>query len=452
VCALCFAALIVLIISSEAQLGLLESVAITLLFQEVNRSACYANSSTMGGLFLLMGLCVPRLLKSPTWVSAAIAGVLFGVGGWCRLDSLVLAPCLLPLFWRKETPARAVALTSLAAAASLATLVILFRASDADFRDVFGVYSARVGYEDLGYRPTVVGLFEIASLGSLFLAGVGLLSSMLRRNFFPALLLVSVLAPTLFLYSRSVGTPKYLYYLTPALALLAAHGLGHILAARRLVLGACALGLVGLESLTGIRTTRVQVRRFDPQPTLASLSTFHLGPKRLQWVVGPGEVIANDDGFSLWTGLGYSGLVWHREKETAVEQIDGMHRAVDANPQLALLTTTYASYECAAGYLRQKGYRCEERVADRLDSRSHLDRWVDGARLCRLGWINQGDGAPEIFADYFSQSRGMPSYFFNDLGVPYATLLLKACPGAKLVGSRADGLFALYQLSGTGQP
>ena len=444
-CAMGFALLIALIVSSESGLGLLESLTVTLLFQEVSRAAFYGNSSTIGGFLVLLGLWVALNLRaSPPWAGVIAAGCLFGMGGWCRMDSLVLTPCLLPILWKEGNPVRAMGRTGLAALVSLAALLILCQASGVHLRDVLSAYAGRT--DDFGYRMTLIKFYEISSLGLLLLAAVGLAGSVMQRYYYPLWLLIAVLLPTLFLYSHSAGSPKYLYYTLPFVALLAAHGVRYILVSRRVGLGACIMALILAELFTGLRTTRVEFRRFTPRPTLISLSTFGVGGKRLQWVVGPGETIGNADGFSMWTGLAYAGIAWHREKETALTQIRSMREAIDSNARLALLTSTYASYQCAVGYLRQRGYRRASVSVDRLDPASHMDTWERAARVCWLAWINEGDSAPVVFAEYLRQFRGNPRYLFNDLGIPQARELLKSCPEAKLVGIRGDGFFALYEL------
>jgi len=443
-CALAFALLVASLISSLARLGFLESLSLTLLFQEVSRAAFYANSSTLGGFFVLLGLWLTIALRSSRWTTVSIAGILFGIGGWCRLDALALTPCLFPILLREERSIRSGLLTLTAALLSIVTLIVLLRVSDVSLRDIFGTYSGR--NSDFGYRNTVIGFYEIASLSLLFPVATGVFCCVSQRDHYPIALLAAVLVPTLFLYSHSVSTPKYLYYTVPFIALLAALGLRYIINFRGAWIGALLIGIVTVELITGIRTTRTETRRFTPEPTILALSNFRVGPKHLQWVVGPGEIISNADGLSIWTGLAYSGMVWHREKRTALEELGEMRGVITPHVGLALLTSTYASYQCAVGYLRQVGFNCESHGAYELDGSSHLDRWVNGDRLCWLAWINMGELAPRIFEKYRDSLKGVPTYFFNDLGTPYAKLLLKDCPNAKPLGSRTDGFFALYQL------
>ena len=445
ICAVAFAFVAASIVSRLTGLFFVESLALMLLCQEVQRAACYANSSTLGGLFALLGLWTLLQWRSPNFWSSIIAGSLLGLGGWCRLDALVVAPCLLVILCIKMAPRRAILLTGIAALACVATLGGLFAATHVTFRDILGVYSSRSA--TIGYRGTIVGFYEIGSLGIMLVAGLGVASCIRRREYWPLLLAAGGLAPTLFLYSKSVTTPKYLYYVTPLIALLAARGVQCVVASRSLWFGRVIVTVIAIEWLTGLRTTRTDFRRFTPEPTLATLTPINLGSKRLVWVVGSGEIIGNDDGFSLWTGLAYAGVVWHHEKQMALEQIGNMHRAIDANPRVAILTTTYASYQCAVGYLRQCGFSCTDQVIDRIDPASHLDKWTSGTKVCWLAWINEGTRASSLFTEYFQRFSGLPSYFFNDLGASYGKRLLAACPGASLVGTREDGIFALYRLA-----
>jgi len=444
-CAFAFAFVSAAFVSRLSGLGLVSSLTLTLLCQEVQRGGFYANSSTFGGLFVLLGLWSFLRVRRPGFASSVIAGVLFGLGGWCRLDALVLTPVLLVLAWHRTTPGRAIALTAAAAFSSLAALGALDAAAHVSPGEILGVYSGRSS--NLGFRSTIVGFYEIGSLGLFLAAGFGITSCLRRREYWPLLLAAGGLGPTLFLYAESVTTPKYLYYLTPILAFLAAEGVRAAVAMRRLWPGFLAVTAVAAEWLTGLRTTRTEFRRFTPEPTLAAIAPIHVGTKRLEWVVGAGEIIPNDDGFSLWTGLGYAGIAWHREKANALRQIGNLHQVIDRNPRLAVLTSTYASYQCAVGHLRQTGFSCADQLIDPIDPASHLDRWQSGPRVCWLAWINEGSRAPALFAEDARRFSGLPTYFFNDMGAAYAKLLLAVCPGASLVGDRDDGLFALYRLT-----
>jgi len=445
-CALLFAwiaAALISGLSGLSGLGFAGSLALALLCQEIQRAACYANSSTIGGCLVLAGLLVAA--RRPAGLGTlAIAGALFGLGGWCRLDSLVLTPALLVILWRRETPARALIMTLQSALVTMISLVVLFAAIHVSLREILGVYSARG--EERGYFRTLMGFHVVTSVGILLAAGWGAVICWRRHVFWPILLFVSVLIPTLYLYSKSLGTPKYFYYLTPFLALLAATGVRNIVTDRRRLLGGAVLIVAAAEWVTGLRTARTEVRRFTPEPTWTTSAPINIGSKRIVWVVGPGEILGNADGLELRTGLAFAGLVWHREKERALGQIAALHQAIDRHPRIALLTTTYASYQCAAGYLRQCGFECLTKRADDRDPASHLDRWTDGDRECWLAWINEGTAAPSIFADYAQRYAGFPTYFFNDLGRPYADLLLKGPFRVEAKNQRTDGFFTLYRL------
>jgi hypothetical protein len=51
-----------------------------------------------------------------------------------------------------------------------------------------------------------------------------------------------------------------------------------------------------------------------------------------------------------------------------------------------------------------------------------------------------------IFADYSRRYAGFPIYFFNDMGRPYADLLLKSPSWVETRDNRTDGFFTLYRL------
>ncbi len=383
ICATLFALLSAALIRAIGGIDFIPALVLALLCQEIQRAACYANSSTVGGCLVLAGLLVGARRADARTSRVVIAGVLIGLGAWCRLDALVLAPAFF-FFRHEETLHRAVIETLQAALVAILTLVGLYAMIHVGWRDIMEIYSGRD--TDAGYGRTFAGFYQVSSLGILLAAGWGAWICGRRREWMPGMLFLAVLAPSLFLYSKSLTTPKYFYYLTPFLAILAAAGVADFFKNRRRWLGGTILAVTVAEWLTGVRTTRTEFRRFTPNPTIATIAPVNLGSRRMVWVVGSGEVLGNDDGLSLRTGLAFAGTVWHSEKTRALDELAALQHVLETNPKLAVLTSTYASYQCTAGLLRVAGFECASRSEPIRAMRPAT--WIDGSKETGpAGWL-----------------------------------------------------------------
>jgi hypothetical protein len=453
-----FAILAAVLCTELAGSGFGMSLVMVLLCQEIQRAGFYANSSTMAGCLALGALLV--LVRRPAGLlPASAAGVLFALAGWARLDSLVVAPATLVVLWRKEPAPTAVAKTALVALVTVVLLFLLFKTSGLGPVEVFGCYSGGVSsFPHAGHYATLRGAARltmwITSLAGMAAAAVGLWQAVRWRRTWLICLLASVFIPTVCLYALILSSPKYFYYVTPFLALVTAAGLRTLWAppdgatsGRRSMGRAIVVVLAGamaLEYTTGLRTPKSEFTRFTPEPTWARIASLGDADSGWSWVVGPGEIQPHNDGFSLRMGLGFAGLVWHREKLEALGQLQLMRDAIDGNSKVAILTTTYLSYQCAVGYLRQKGFDCRPLEFDPRDGHSHVDVWERGKDTVWLAWINLGEHDVAIFEDYSHRFSGCPVYFFNDLGPFHAKRLLRDPSEWKSLGPRTDGFLALY--------
>jgi len=445
VCAALFALMSAAFIGAVCGVDFAPALVLALLCQEIQRAGCYANSSTVGGSLVLAGLLVGSRRRDARLGAVAIAGALIGLGAWCRLDALVLTPAFFFLRWNQKTLRRAVIETLQAALVAIVTLVALYAAIHVGWRDILEIYSGRD--TDAGYGRTLAGFYQISSLGILLAAGWGGWICCRRREFLPLALLLAVLGPSLFLYSKSLMTPKYFYYLTPFLAILAAAGATDLFKNRRRWLGGDDPGG------GGGRVVDRGAHHPDRVPPLY--------PPANDRNDCTGQSGIETNGLGCWVGRGARarrrivfadgpGVRGHRlargKKTRALDELAALQRTLDVNPQLAMLTSTYASYQCTVGLLRVAGFECVSQQTHPRDAASHLDRWIKGDRVCWLAWVNEGPVASAVFADYAGRYRDLPRYFFNDLGPAFARHLAESPVRMESVTGRVDGFFALYLL------
>lgn len=445
------------LISALATIPYAWSLALVLLCQEPMTAAYYANTSTVGGFWTMLGLCLllpdaPRLGDRWRWL---VAGLCFALGAWCRIDSLMLPPAALVLFWRHARFSVACLRTALVAAISLVALTLLLLSVGLSWPRVlhhFTELTNTVGV--LGYGYTAANLYLETSLVLTACAVGGLALAAWRREWLIPALFASVALPGLYVHGNYLASPKYLYFLAPVLALCAAmllravlpHLLRKTSLLRRLAAALLVLALAA-EYLTSLRTSTAEFRRFTPAPTCATLASFHLGAKPATWVVGPGEILPDADAFRVRTGYGFAPWVWHREKQSALAELARLRTTIaHTRGRYAILTTTYLSNQCALGELRAQGYVRTEVVLYPGNPDHHADLWQRGPTRCWLVWVNHSPDDAEAFASYAHRFANLPEYFFNDLGALAAHRLFgPAARDWKLLSPREDGLLAWYE-------
>lgn len=450
-CAVAVIALSAWLIADLAAVPFAWALCLALLCQELMTAAYYANTSTVGAFWALLGLGL--LLRAGAGRTVA-AGVCLGLAGWCRIDSLMLAPAALVLTARRTGYGPALRRTAWVAAISSVALTLLLLSVGltwprvwhhfAELRDTVGV---------LGYGFTLANLHYETSLVLTACAVAGLVVSCVRRDGFIGAFFVSVAIPGAYVHGDYLASPKYLYYLAPVLATCAAVALRTVLSAGRTagwekarVLAGLVVVALAAEYLTAPRTSTAAFRRFTPAPTCATLVSFRLGAKPANWVVGPGEVVPNADGFRVRAGYGFAPWVWRREKQSALTELARLRTVIGRPREYAILAYTYLGHQCALGELRARGFRWVETQRYPGSPDHHADRWERGGERCWLVWINHSPDDVAAFAYYADRFGRMPRYFFNDLGELAANRLFdRAAPEWRQLSPRADGLLTLYE-------
>jgi hypothetical protein len=366
----------------------------------------------------------------------------------------VLAPAVLPILARERGLHRSVALTALAAAASVGALSVLWAYSGVTLRQVFGAYAAADA--PLGAWVTFRDGFLVTSYGGTILSALGVAWAVRNRALWLAALVLAVLLPELGLYGRYFWSTKYFYYLAPILAIASGYAWKeaweHGQAPGWRWKAAVALGAlaVATEQLTGARTSSPAYRRFEPSPTVATIASITAHGRPMAWVVGPGELIPTADAFRIRTGIGFSGLVWSREKRGLLEALPRIQSFLARHPRAVIFTCTYLSTQCVEGQLIAGGYRFQSSVRSTVAATSRLDLWVRGAAECAVAWINEGDFA--AFRAYRDQAADSDMLFVNDMGRVYGRTLTEGDDRWVLRSGNADGLIAVYERPGVGSP
>lgn len=287
--------------------------------QEVGTAAYYMNTSALAaGLAVAAISWAGRPASPASWLAAGLA---LGCAGWLRADSLLISPaCLGLVHWRERRWPTALLRTAGIAAGALLTAALLFKLSDLSVTAPLQSYSG---------RPALLSSWrEIRDMSVMLLSpalGLGVILGLVwllhRRQHALCGVALLGMTPSLLAYGGSLTTPKYFYYLVP-FALIPALALSRHLARRVAGLSpmprrAWWAGLVLLaagDQLVGLRILHDSTRLMTAAPTVLTLARVQLGSREPALVVGPGELITNDDGFRVRTGQAFAPWCWRREK------------------------------------------------------------------------------------------------------------------------------------------
>lgn len=366
--------------------------------QEVGTAACYLNTSAFaGGLAVLALLWAGRPASPAAWLGAALA---LGCAGWLRADSLLIAPaCLGVVYWRERRWPTALLRTAGIAAGALLTVAVLFKLSGLSFAGPLQSYASRPGLVS-SWREIRDVAVTLLSPG-LALAGVLGLAWLLRRRQLAlcGVVLLGAIGSVL-AYGTSLTTPKYFYYLVP-FALIPSLALARPLAAwmaarppawRRGLLAGLAVLALG-DQLAGLRILSDRNRLLTTAPTWATLARAQLGSRSPALVIGPGELITNDDGFRVRTGQAFAPLCWHREKTRLLRELAAVRAILDRGADSTFYWSSWFPRQLLFRELLNAGF-APENTAGREMMALYDGLWRRGAQSVRVGFLGY-TGSPD---------------------------------------------------------
>jgi hypothetical protein len=416
--------------------------------QELSAAAAYANTSALAAPFVALGLLCALHARADLRVAGA--AFCFALGGWLRLDALLLTPAFpVLLLWRQTQPVAVLRETLFGALASLALLTAFFFFSDVSLRSAWQAYSARDGGASW-QRLFSVGWLTLS--GALVLAALaGLWVIVRRRDYRLLALLLAAIVPSLWVYGRSLTTTKYLYYAAPFLVLPAIVWLKALAPSSRPLhrLGLSAwCGLAFIELFLGVRTASPDARRFEPPSFAFALFDFQLGQKRIQLGFGSGEILPTDDGLRLRGALWHAPDVWRREKDALRREHRRLTSLDLASGQRTVITSTYFAFQLLKLQLLEAGLSEKITRPFPQNPSSFLSTWQRPDQpnnpAVRVFYINNSPADADEF-QAATVSAASEVVFLNDRGRNAARHLLGDTAAAwRCVSGSEHGLLSIY--------
>lgn len=417
-----------------------------LLTPEITAAACYANTNALAGVFLMAGLVVARRARGHAglWY----AGLLIGLGGWLRLDSLLLSPLVLVLRLMANPVINPVRETAETAVASLLTLAPAFLLAGLPFEASLREFMGRDNFSNW-HTLGVIGWLALGHVATIMSAG-GILWLCLRRRWGLAALAAAATGLSLAVYGGSFVSPKYLYYAAPFLMLPALTLLAALLGVPgwRRVLGGGLLALCFAEIFLGLQTAS-PFRRSDPAAPILAVGPVTIAGKSVTIGLGEGELIPTMDGPRLRGGQFWAPESWRRAKTAMREEIARLDGILGGTPPEFVLTSTYLAFAITDGRLRRQGYEMGARQPFPGNPSSFaVDCRAPGRRLTLI-LINHTRNDTREFSAWTHPGRR--TLFVNDRGGGEFVRLV-ANPGDwRRLSPSGNGLITLYTLQVSGQ-
>ena len=415
-----------------------------LLTPELISGACYANTNTLAGAMAMGGLIIAQSARGrgAYWR----AGLFLGLGAWLRMDSLLLAPVVLPLRLACGSPRRALLETAEIALVTLLTLLVVCAAVHTPLTAAWREFSQRKnfnvmqmlwvnGWLALGVVATVAGLFGLGHLirhQRWWLLGVVAAGS----------------APCLLVYGGNFTTPKYLYYAAPFLILPGLAWLQALLSddtgrpRQNSRLAFSVVALFAIEAVFGVQTSSAAFRRFDPAPPFLVLHSSVIRNKRIQLGLGEGEIIPTDDGPRLRGGQFWAPQMWRREKTAMHEEMIRLDALLTDQPPELLLTSTYLAYQVAGGWLRDHAFQLGSPRTIEDNPTSFVVDCHGSKHSLQLVQVNHTEADAREFAS--SIQPGQQALFLNDLGGIGFRHLAAELRGWRLLSPSENQLLTTY--------
>lgn len=357
-----------------------------LLFQESITGGYYANSNVIASIFIITSLYLVSINGGKLY-EMIIIGVLIGIGAWIRFDSIMIAPAIifllyLPLqFHFREIIkilltififAFIVILSALYGSGSSISLMLANAAGH------FG--SEPVGTQNLGIP--MIGGADIKSYLSYFSALLaflilfGIIEIIKTKKWILLGFIVSGIVPFFLVYSGTITTPKYMYYLLPFWGLLAALGFSRVVLNRSKTLWGntllIVLALLSLQYIIGFRATfKSKPYINDPNPTLIKIFSLPLtrGPiSSFSIVVGPGSMINTADGDRLSSGFLFAPIVWINNKNDLEREISSLSSIIANSREnvINLWADDYGGRQLALNILLDNKFLCVPDITGKM--------------------------------------------------------------------------------------
>ncbi len=332
-----------------------------MLFQETWTSAFYPNSTVLAGALVMLSF---SLLTGARDVRRLIAGgVVFGLACWTRFDAVVLA-LVVPFLVAPDGPKRVLRQTVVVGTAAAVTALVAMHASGASLPAVMGAYLRhRVMAGSWGL--TLRSWLSLFSLVTLFLLVLGARQMARDRQWREAILVLLGFLPAVLLLRTSLTTPKYLLYLTPFAALVAAHGvvlLKQTASRRRWTLAGTAAALFAVQYPLGFQIEYTRGYHPQPHPTLLRFGDIRVdrGPvKEVTAVAGAGATMSTHDAVRLSSGIFFANWTWRHYKLESAQTAEAVADYLACSPSSSVGIWVEEPYEArllVAHALLRAGY------------------------------------------------------------------------------------------------
>lgn len=412
-----------------------------LLMQEITTAAFYANTNAIAAVALMAGLVVAQRAESRAarWT----AGLLIGLGGWLRLDSLLLSPVVLVLRLGHVPSGRALRETAEIALVSCAALLAACAACGLSLEMSWREFMGRDNFSQ--WQPLRVnGWFALGFVASAT-SMIGTVWLCLTRRWNQLGLAVTASGLPLVVYGGSFVSPKYFYYGAPLMLLPALSLLAGLLGAAGRPRRWLAFGLLAAfagEALFGVQTAS-QFRRFDPSPPRIALGPVAVAGKSLTLGLGEGEIMQTADGPRLRGGQFWAPLVWHREKVAMREETARLAGILRDDPPALVLTSTYLSFGVVDGWLRQHGYQVGPRQPFQANRSSFTTNCQGTRHRLTLVLVNKTPHDTEEFNTWTISAQRI--VFVNDRGGLEFRHLASTTGGWLPLSPSGNRLLTLYE-------
>jgi hypothetical protein len=417
--------------------------------QEVSTAAYYMNTSAFaGGIAVAAVLWAGRPASPARWLAAGLA---LGCAGWLRSDSLLIAPaCLGVIYWRERRWPAALLRTAGIALCSGLTLALLFKLSGLSVTEALQTFSGRPAVLSAGREIRDVAVMLLSPTLALgFLVGLAWL--LRQRRFALGGVVVLGMGLSLLAYGASLTTPKYFYYLVPfALIpslLLARHLTGWVTAqpapARWIGLAA-VLALALGDQLVGFRIMSTQSRLLTTAPTAVTLVRVPLGSREPALVVGPGELVANADGFRVRTGQAFAPWCWRREKLRLASELTAVRALLEQNADSTFYWASWLPRQLLFRELLGAGF-----TPDHTDQRDMMDlydgRWRRGSQTVQVGFLGYTGSRDQPPGPAPASRTPAATYFLGTGGGKWSITELADRRAWHQVSAVAEGFVTLHQ-------
>ncbi len=459
ICSLLFVILSAWLVSRLVPLAVPLCGVFLLLFQEATTSGYYANSTVVAALFSVLALLV--VTSGDRFPALIVAGILFGIAAWMRLDALVITPATLVLLYKDDWK-QAVGKTTIVAGATVVTTLATLYLSGGSIEGVLkysDIHLAGTYDGTLKLAVPVVGGANVKSLAGFFsvlLAGLlllGLIVMAVRRDWRTLVLFVAGTAPFFVYYFGTIVSPKYLYYLLPFFLLASLYPLSHLKDRRKaaIVVVLAAATFIGQYPL-GFRATFINKPYVaEPFPTIATIVGIPVAEKNIgsvSLVLGAGSVLTTDDGYRLTSGLLFAPVLWHRHKSILEQEQNAFKTYFSglADAERYFLTTGWVSRQTIIHSLLNNGYQLE---SQQLEGTREVYRWRRGGEVTTLWSIEIWNLSRDTLMPIIEKLPSAKFVYVISHGREQAAILESGAQLKKLFGHEDINILAAYEVDMT---